>query len=46
MERCNVILTGASRGIGEHIANALAARNMNLLLRTQARSRDEFVRTS
>jgi len=32
MEGKNVILTGASRGIGVHIARALAARHTNVLL--------------
>jgi short-subunit dehydrogenase len=38
MEPRNAIVTGASHGIGQYIARALAARNMNLLLvaRSQA----------
>jgi short-subunit dehydrogenase len=32
MEARNVILTGASHGIGPYIARALAARRANLLL--------------
>ncbi len=42
MEARNAILTGASRGIGVHIARALAARGMNLLL--VARSEPELAR--
>src|SRR5690349_3770971 len=38
MEPCNAIVTGASHGIGQYIARALAGRHMNLLLvaRTEA----------
>ena len=38
MEPRNAIVTGASHGIGQYIARALAARRMNLLLvaRSQA----------
>jgi len=32
MQPCNAIVTGASHGIGAHIARALAARHINLLL--------------
>ena len=42
MEPRNAVLTGASRGIGPHIARALAARDMNLLL--VARSEPELAR--
>ena len=40
MEPRNAIVTGASRGIGQNIARALAARGMNLLL--VARSEPEL----
>jgi short-subunit dehydrogenase len=42
MEPRNAIITGASRGIGQYIARALAARGMNLLL--VARSEPELLR--
>jgi short-subunit dehydrogenase len=42
MEPRNAIVTGASHGIGQYIARALAARRMNLLL--VARSEAELVR--
>jgi short-subunit dehydrogenase len=42
MEPRNVIVTGASHGIGQYIARALAARRMNLLL--VARSEAELAR--
>jgi NAD(P)-dependent dehydrogenase (short-subunit alcohol dehydrogenase family) len=42
VEPRNVIVTGASHGIGEYIARALAARRMNLLL--VARSEPELAR--
>jgi short-subunit dehydrogenase len=42
MEPRNAIVTGASHGIGQYIARALAARNMNLLL--VARSEAELSR--
>jgi short-subunit dehydrogenase len=42
MEARNAIVTGASHGIGEYIARALAARGMNLLL--VARSEPELAR--
>jgi short-subunit dehydrogenase len=42
MEPRNAIVTGASHGIGEYIARALAARHMNLLL--VARSEPELTR--
>jgi len=42
MHPLNAIVTGASHGIGEHIARALAARPMNLLL--VARSEAELSR--
>jgi short-subunit dehydrogenase len=42
MQPTNAIVTGASHGIGEHIARALAARPMNLLL--VARSEAELAR--
>ena len=42
MEPRNVIVTGASRGIGEYIARAFAARPTNLLL--VARSAPELTR--
>jgi short-subunit dehydrogenase len=42
MEPRNAIVTGASHGIGQYIARALAARNMNLLL--VARSAAELTR--
>jgi 3-oxoacyl-[acyl-carrier protein] reductase len=42
MEPRNAIVTGASHGIGQYIARALAARNMNLLL--VARSQAELNR--
>jgi short-subunit dehydrogenase len=42
MEARNAIVTGASYGIGEHIARALAARRVNLLL--VARSEAELAR--
>jgi short-subunit dehydrogenase len=42
MEPRNAIVTGASHGIGQYIARALAARTMNLLL--VARSEDELAR--
>jgi len=42
MKPRNAIVTGASRGIGEYIARALAARRMNLLL--VARSEPELAR--
>jgi len=42
MEPRNVVITGASRGIGQYIARALAARGMNLLL--VARSEPELTR--
>ena len=42
MEPRNVIVTGASYGIGQYIARALAARQVNLLL--VARSEPELVR--
>src|SRR5437868_9000350 len=38
----NAIVTGASHGIGEYIARALAARHMNLLL--VARTEPELTR--
>jgi len=40
MEPRNAIVTGASHGIGQYIARALAARGMNLLL--TARSEPEL----
>ena len=40
MEPRNAIVTGASHGIGEYIARALAARHTNLLL--VARSEPEL----
>src|SRR5579859_7643498 len=42
MEPHNAIITGASHGIGQYIAEALAARGMNLLL--VARSEPELAR--
>jgi len=42
MQPRNAIVTGASHGIGQHIARALAARQMNLLL--VARSQAELAR--
>ena len=42
MEPRNAIVTGASHGIGQYIARALAARHMNLLL--VARSEAELAR--
>src|SRR5215831_17447729 len=42
MEPRNAIVTGASHGIGQYIARALAARRMNLLL--VARSEAELAR--
>jgi short-subunit dehydrogenase len=42
MQPRNAIVTGASHGIGQYIARALAARRMNLLL--VARSQAELVR--
>jgi uncharacterized protein len=42
MEPRNAIVTGASRGIGQYIARALAARGMNLML--VARSEPELAR--
>src|SRR5437764_6646201 len=42
MEPRNAIITGASRGIGQYIARALAARGMSLLL--VARSEPELIR--
>ena len=42
MEPRNAIVTGASHGIGQYIARALAARNINLLL--VARSEAELGR--
>jgi short-subunit dehydrogenase len=42
MQPRNAVVTGASYGIGEHIARALAARQMNLLL--VARSEAELTR--
>jgi uncharacterized protein len=42
MEPRNAVVTGASHGIGEYIASALAARGMNLLL--VARSKPELAR--
>ena len=42
MEPRNAIITGASHGIGQYIAEALAARGMNLLL--VARSEPELAR--
>jgi len=42
MEPRNAVVTGASHGIGQYIARALAARHMNLLL--VARSEAELVR--
>jgi short-subunit dehydrogenase len=42
MEPRNAIITGASRGIGQYIARALAARGVNLLL--VARSEPELLR--
>jgi short-subunit dehydrogenase len=42
MKPRNAIVTGASHGIGQYIARALAARNMNLLL--VARSEAELAR--
>ena len=44
MEGKNVIVTGASRGIGVRIARALAARRTNLLL--VARSEPELIRVA
>jgi short-subunit dehydrogenase len=42
MQPCNAIVTGASHGIGQYIARALAGRQMNLLL--VARSEAELAR--
>ncbi|HYX57419.1 MAG TPA: SDR family NAD(P)-dependent oxidoreductase, partial [Streptosporangiaceae bacterium] len=42
MEPRNAVVTGASHGIGQYIARALAARDMNLLL--VARSEAELAR--
>jgi short-subunit dehydrogenase len=42
MEARTAIVTGASYGIGEYIARALAARRLNLLL--VARSEPKLVR--
>src|SRR5690349_21281019 len=42
MDRRNAIVTGASRGIGVHIARALAGRQLDLLL--VARSAPELAR--
>ena len=44
MEGRNAVVTGASRGIGVHIARALAARGTNLLL--VARSEPELVQVA
>src|SRR5437763_13664682 len=44
MEGRNAVVTGASRGIGVHIARALAARGANLLL--VARSEPELVQVA
>lgn len=44
MERMNAILTGASRGIGEHIARAFSAKGVNMLL--VARSEPELMRVA
>jgi short-subunit dehydrogenase len=44
VEQRNVVLTGASRGIGEHIARTLSTKGMNLLL--VARSEPELAQVA